>query len=372
MILNQRHILKLFGILTLLVAPLLFAGNAQAVRVKDIASFSGVRVNQLVGYGLVVGLGGTGDRRGSEFTLISMSNMLEKMGVKIDLKSLRPANAAAVMVTAQMPASARPGSKLDVTVSSVGDAKSLLGGVLLMTPLRGIDGEIYGVAQGPLAVGGIDASGAAATAKKNVTTVATVPGGATIERNVPFEFDGQREMVLNMKGDDFSTVMEVSQKINGVLGGNYSRAVDASTIRLSVPPAYQGNIVPMMAKLENIQIDPDLRARVVVDEKTGTIVIGSNTKLSPVAVTHGSMQIVVQESAEVVQPMPFSRGETVTVPQTNINVNEENRRLKLVAGATLQELVEGLNALGATPRDLISILKTLKSAGSLHADLEVI
>ncbi|MFP5221973.1 MAG: flagellar basal body P-ring protein FlgI [Acidobacteriota bacterium] len=361
-------------LLTALVLAALAPSEARAARLKDVASFSGVRTNQLVGYGLVVGLGGTGDKRGSDFTIQSIWNMLDKMGVRVDKKTLRPANVAAVMVTAQMPATARPGTKLDVTVSSLGDASSLLGGVLLMTPMKGVDGEIYGLAQGPVAVGGFSASGAAASATKNVTTVATIPGGANVERAVPFDFNGQRDLTINLGYPDFTTSMAIVKKINQALGGGFARASDASTIKLEIPEQHKGNMVPLMATIENLEITPDNKARVVVDEKTGTVVVGLNVKLTRSAVTHGNLQITIQESAEVSQPLPFAPvgAETVAVPETTIGATEENRKLRMVEGATLQELVEGLNVLKATPRDLISILKTLRSAGALHADLEVI
>jgi len=369
----NRHPLAIL-LLTALVLAALASPEARAARLKDVASFSGVRTNQLVGYGLVVGLGGTGDKRGSDFTIQSIWNMLDKMGVRVDKKTLRPANVAAVMVTAQMPATARPGTKLDVTVSSLGDASSLLGGVLLMTPMKGVDGEIYGLAQGPVAVGGFSASGAAASATKNVTTVATIPGGANVERAVPFDFNGQRDLTINLGYPDFTTAMAIVQKINQALGGGFARASDASTIKLDIPEQHKGNMVPLMATVENLEITPDNKARVVVDEKTGTVVVGLNVKLTRSAVTHGNLQITIQESAEVSQPLPFAPigAETVVTPETAIGAKEENRKLRMVEGATLQELVEGLNVLKATPRDLISILKTLRSAGALHADLEVI
>ncbi|MDP2847346.1 MAG: flagellar basal body P-ring protein FlgI [Humidesulfovibrio sp.] len=346
---------------------------ANAVRLKDIASFSGVRNNELVGYGLVVGLSGTGDGTTSEFTIRSLTNMLEKMGVSVNPATLKPKNTAAVMVTARMPSSARPGSPLDVTISSMGDAKSLLGGVLLVTPLRGLDGRVYAVAQGSLTLGGYSAEGQAATAQKNITTVARIPNGATIEREVPFQFNKQEGLTINLSGTpDFGTAMQVVGRINSAIGGNYAKAMDGATIQMNIPPKFQNNIVPLMASLENLDISPDSRARVVVDEKTGTVVLGGYVRLTKVAVAHGNLQIVVSETPNVSQPGPFSQGQTVTTPQSNVKVKEQNNRLLLMEGATLQELVDGLNSVGATPRDLISILRTLKSAGSLHADLEVI
>jgi flagellar P-ring protein precursor FlgI len=357
---------------TAILITALFAGHAGAVRLKDIASFSGVRSNQLVGYGLVVGLQGTGDKRGSDFTIQSMVNMLEKMGVAVDKNRLKPKNVAAVMVTADMPVSAKPGTDLDVTVSSLGDAQSLLGGVLLMTPLTGVDGNIYALAQGPLALGGISVQGEAAQAQKNITTVGNIPNGAVVERSVPFKFNNMNEMTVSMKMADFSTTKEVVDKINKAMGGDFARAENVSTIKFRVPERFKGDIVPLMASLENIQVSPDTRATVVVDEKTGTVVLGRNVRLSRVAVAHGNLQIVVQEGAEVTQPAPFAGGQTVVTPETDIQIQEENRRLVLMEGATLSELVDGLNSIGATPRDLISILKTLQTAGALHAHLEVI
>ena len=369
---NRRLVSYL--LLSALILAALAPGEGLAARIKDIASFSGVRTNQLVGYGLVVGLSGTGDKRGSDFTTQSIWNMLDKMGVRVDIKTLHPANVAAVMVTCQTPDSAKPGAKLDVTVSSLGDASSLLGGVLLMTPLKGVDGEIYAMAQGPLAVGGFQAGGAAATAAKNITTVATIPGGANVERAVAFDFNAQHDMTINLGFSDFSTSMDIVKKINQALGGGFARAVDASTIKMDIPERFKGNMVPLMATIENLEVTTDDKARVVVDERTGTVVVGLNVKLTRTAVTHGNLQITIQESADVSQPLPFAPvgAQTVVTPQTNVATTEQNRDLRMVEGATLQELVEGLNVLHATPRDLISILKTLKAAGALHADLEVI
>lgn len=345
---------------------------AQAVRLKDIADFGGVRTNDLVGYGLVVGLAGTGDKSGSQFTVQSMANMLESMGVKVDRTALKPKNVAAVMVTAKMPASSRPGSRLDATVSSLGDASSLLGGVLLLTPLKGVDGNIYALCQGPLAVGGFAAGGEAAAASKNITTVGRIPNGAVIERSVPFAFDDQQEILITLGSEDFSTTKQVTDSLNQALGGSFAHAQDASTVKLTVPPQYQGNLVALMASLENLEVRPDSRAKVVVDEKTGTVVLGATVSLSKVAVSHGNLNVVISEQPQVSQPAPFGGGQTVVTPATQLGVREEQRRLVLMDGASIQELVDGLNAIGATPRDLISILRTMKAAGALHADLEVL
>lgn len=357
-----------------LAAALALPGAAHAVRLKDMASFGGVRSNSLVGYGLVVGLSGTGDKAGGtyDFTIQSMVSMLENMGVAVDRTQIKPKNVAAVMVTAKMPVSASPGSRLDVTVSSLNNAQSLLGGVLMLTPMRGVDGKVYALAQGALALGAVSVSGAAAATQKNIATVGSIPNGATVERGVPFKFNDQGELKLHMNNPDFTTTMEVVKTINRTLGQDFARADDSGTIRLAIPQEFRGNLVPLMASLENLEIAPDSKARIVVDEKTGTVVLGRNVRLSKVAVAHGSLQIVVTESQNVSQPGALSGGTTQTAAQTDIGLKEERRRLMMVEGATLQELVDGLNSIGATPRDLISILKTLKSAGALHAELEVI
>lgn len=360
--------------LAIALAALLVLGAphpAHAVRIKDIASFSGVRDNQLVGYGLVVGLGGTGDSKDA-FTSDALSNMMERMGVALDPSGLRARNVASVMVTANLPVSSKAGSSIDVTISSIGSATSLQGGVLLQTPLKGIDGKVYALAQGALILGGFSVQGAAARTQKNVTTVASIPGGAIVEREVPFSFNTQSELTLHMQVADFSTTQQVVERLNQSLGGNFASAPDISTVKIQVPGPYQGNLVPLLASVENLEVTPESRAKVVVDEKTGTIVIGRDVRVARVAVAHGNLQVTVQESTQVSQPGPFSQGQTVATPVTDVNTREENRSLNMVEGATLQELVDGLNAIGASPRDLISILKNLKASGALYADLEVI
>ena len=374
MALAQRiHPRAAAAILTLaLLLPLFAAQEAKAVRIKDIASFSGVRDNQLVGYGLVVGLSGTGDKKDSAFTMRSMVNMLEKMGVQVDMRQMKPKNVAAVMVTARMPVSAKPGTQLDVTVSSLGDSTSLLGGVLIQTPLKGVDGKVYALAQGALTVGGFSVTGNQAQAQKNIATVAQVPGGGIVERAVPFEFNSQDSLTLRMHAPDFSTTNQVVERINKALGGTFARSVDVATVTLDIPSDFRGNIVPLMASLENIEITPDIAAKVVVDEKTGTIILGRDVRISRVAVAHGNLQVLVSENQDVSQPGPFSGGSTVVTPSTDIGTREESRNLNILEGATLQELVDALNSVGATPRDLISILRSMKAAGALHAHLEVI
>ncbi len=350
----------------------LFIFEAEAIRLKDISSISGVRDNQLTGYGLVVGLNGSGDTR-DNFTNSSLSNMLESMGISSDASEIRARNVASVMVTANIPATAKAGSSIDVTVSSIGSATSIAGGVLLQTPLTGIDGKVYAIAQGPLLVGGFSAGGAAGGGvRSNSTTVGTMSGGAVVEREVPFSFNNQQELNINMHIHDFSTTQSTVDSLNSSLGGNFARALDASTIKLQIPPAFQGNLVPLMASIENIDISPQTVAKVVVDERTGTIVIGKDVRLARVAVAHGNLQVTIQENIAVAQPNAFTQGTTVASPVTEVTAREEIRNLNLVEGATLQELVDGLNSVGASPRDLISILKALKASGSLYAELEVL
>ncbi len=351
---------------------LILASPAEAVRIKDIAQFSGVRTNQLVGYGLVVGLQGTGDSKSAPFTAASLVNMMEKMGVSVDADTLKAENVASVMVTAELPATAKAGSPLDVTLSSVGNAESLYGGVLLQTTLKGIDGKVYAIAQGPLIVGGYSFGGEAANVQSNTTTVASIPGGATVEREVPFQFNSQQDLKLHLQIADFSTTQQVVETLNNSMGGNYASASDIRTVDIKIPPAYEGNLVPLLASIENLEVSPQSSAKVVVDEKTGTIVIGKDVRIAKVAVAHGNLQVVVQETEQVSQPGPFSQGQTVATPETDLVVREEQRNLNLLEGATLQELVDGLNAIGASPRDLISILKNLKASGALYAELEVL
>jgi len=364
----KQYIISFF----VLICVLSIALPAQGVRIKDIATFSGARDNQLIGYGLIVGLAGTGDKTNSVFTRTSIANMMDRMGVGVDASALKVKNVASVMVTAKMPVHSEPGSQLDVTVSSIGDAASLLGGVLIQTTLKGIDGKIYGIAQGAITLGGFSAGGAAASTQKNIPTVGIIPGGMIVERSVPFKFNDQEKLTISMRSADFSTAQQIAESLNSAMGGNFASAQDAGTIDVSIPPQFIGNLVPLMASIENLEISPDSPAKVVVDEKTGTIVMGRNVRISRAAIAHGNLQITVQETQQVSQPGAFSQGQTVVTPETNLDVREEARHLMMVEGATLQELVDGLNAIGATPRDLISILRTLQASGALHAELEVI
>lgn len=369
---RQIICIKISLLTMMIMAAVLLPQTAHSVRLKDVASFSGVRSNQLVGYGLVVGLSGTGDQRGAPFTIRSMANMLESMGVSVDKDDLQVSNVAAVIVTADMPSSSKAGTKLDVTVSSIGDAGSLQGGVLIQTPLKGIDGEIYALAQGPMTLGGYSVEGQASEITTNITTVARIPNGAIIEREIPYKFNAQESIQVNLDMRDFSTTSQVLERINSAFGQNLAKAEDISSIKVNIPQEFQGNLIPFMAALENIEISPDSPARVVVDEKTGTVVIGENVRISRVAVSHGDMSIVVREEPEVFMPAPFTDADPIVVPRTDIGVEEDDSPMVIIEGATINELVDGLNSVGATPRDFITILRTLKAAGALYAELEVI
>jgi flagellar P-ring protein precursor FlgI len=349
---------------------------AQAqVMLRDLVSVEGVRSNQLVGYGLVVGLGGTGDTlRNSQFTQQSLTAMLERMGVNVTGSQMQTRNIAAVVVTATLPAFSRQGSPLDVQVSSLGDAKSLTGGTLMVTPLLGADGEVYAVAQGPVVVGGFQASGAAQAVKQGVQTSGRIPGGATVEREIPNTLDDLTTLRLALHDPDFTTAERIQQAINARMGPGVAVATDLGTVDLHVPPGYIHQVTALLAQVERIEVKPDTPARVVIDEKSGTIVVGADVKLDPVAVTHGNLTVRVTETPQVSQPGPFSRGRTAVTPNTQIDVNDHaDRKLQILhRSATLKDLVDGLNVLGLGPRDLIQVLNALKAAGALHAELEFI
>jgi len=351
----------------------LFAGNASAVRIKDIASIKGIRNNQIVGYGLVVGLNGTGDKGGSGFTMQSLANMMDKMGIRVDKAQLKVKNVASVMVTSEMPPFARVGGRIDISVSSVGDAKSLAGGTLLMTPLKGADDNIYAIAQGPLAIGGVGAEGGGGGAVKNHLLVGRIAGGATVEKEVPFDLDGKKELTMFLSNPDFTTAQRVAEKINGSMGPGTAKAVDSGTVMLEIPPKLKGNVASFISLIETLDVKPDSDAKIIVNEKTGTVVIGENVKISKVAISHGNLSITVQNSQQVSQPAPLSGGQTVTAPATSLNIKEEKQKLVVLPeSATIGDLVKALNALGVTPRDMISIFQSIKAAGALQADLEII
>ncbi len=342
------------------------------VRLKDIASIHGIRTQQLIGYGLVIGLNGTGDASGTKFTMQSLANMLDRLGIRADAQKIKVGNVAAVIVTTSLPAFAKSGSRLDVTVSSLGDASSLQGGTLVMTPLRGPDGKIYAVAQGPVSIGGFLASGAGAKAQKNHPTVGKVPNGATVERNLETNVNSRSSLTIKLSEEDFTTAARVAEAINSKLG-DLARTVDAGSVEVSVPVERRAKIVEFISRLEAIEVLPDTTARVVIDERTGTIVIGRDVQVDTVAVAHGSLSVVIKTELDVSQPYPESGGQTAVTPDTTIQVSEEEQRLLLVEQAvTIKDVVTGLNAIGVSPRDLIAILQAIKSAGALRAELKII
>ncbi len=359
--------------LTLLITS--SSSLAEAVRLKEMATFEGVRPNQIIGYGLVVGLNGTGDDDKTYFTNQSLANMLRRMDVSVPVnpQDLEAENVAAVIVTADLPPFIKPGSKIDILVSSLGNASSLSGGTLLVTPLKGIDGSIYAVAQGPLLVGGFAFGGAGAAVQQNHPTVGRVVQGGTVEREVPIRWQGKEVMSLKLSQPDFTTAARVAEAINSRLPGALARPLDASTIRFNVPMNYRENLAVMVAELENLDVMPDAIGKVIIDERTGTVVVGENVQLSTVAVAHGNLSVQISEGVTVSQPGPFSQGETVVAPDTVVNVEEGADQLLLIErSTTIQDVVKALNAIGVTPRDLIMIFQAIKAAGALHGELEII
>jgi flagellar P-ring protein precursor FlgI len=354
-------------------ALLVSSGLACAERVKDLASIAGVRSNQLIGYGLVVGLNGTGDK--TKFTGQSLRNMLVEMGINIppgtDPKSK---NVAAVSVHADLPPFVKPGQTIDITVSSLGDAKSLRGGSLLMTPLKGADGKIYAMAQGNLIVGGFGADAAdGSRLTVNIPSAGRVPNGATVERAVRNALNVGDSIILNLHSPDFTTASRLSDAINHTLGKNTAFSMDASSVKVNAPRD-PNQRVPFMSLIENLELNPgEAPARVVVNSRSGTIVIGQHVRVSPAAVTHGNLSVTISANPEVSQPEPFSQGQTVVTPNYNINITEENSRMFVFnPGVSLDEIVRAVNQVGAAPGDLVAILEALKQAGALKADLVVI
>jgi len=347
---------------------------SEAARIKDIATFMGTSSNPLMGYGLVVGLNGTGDKDKTQFTVNTLSNLLDNMGIHVNPTDVKVKNVAAVMVTAKLPPFARVGSKLDIQISSIGDAQDLAGGTLLLTPLMGPDGQAYAVAQGPLSTGGFSVSGQTGTSvQKNHPTVGFISGGASVEKEVTVHYTNLQHLDLILRAPDFTTANKTVKEINTSFGGPYARAVDATSIKLDVPPDYSDRIVELITRIENLEVQPDAVAKIVVNERTGTIVMGENVRISPVAIAHGSLTLQITEQPTVSQPLPFSKGKTAVIPQTKVNVQEGKGALAVIGGGvTIGEVVYGLNAIGATPRDLINILQTIKAAGALQAELEII
>jgi flagellar P-ring protein precursor FlgI len=342
-------------------------------RIKDLVNVEGVRENQLIGYGLVVGLNGTGDTLNNiPFTKQSLQAMLERLGVNVRNQTMRTGNVAAVMVTANLPAFATQGTRIDITVSALGDAKSLQGGTLLVTPLLGADGNVYAVGQGSIAIGGFQAQGEAAKIVRGVPTVGRIANGALIEREIDFQLNRLSEVRLALRNPDFTTAKRIAVAINDFIGAPTAEPLDPATIGLHVPQSYRGNVVSLLTDIEQLQVEPDQPAKIVIDERSGIIVMGSDVRVSTVAVAQGNLTVTITESPQVSQPAPFSRGRTTTVPRTRIGVQEDGRKLAVVHnGVSLQQLVDGLNALGIGPRDLIAILQAIKAAGAIQADIEV-
>ena len=358
------------------VALLVFAlpATAAPIRVKDLVEFDGVRGNDLVGYGLVVGLNGTGDGlRNAPFTEEIMTNLLERLGVNVTGEQFRPKNVAAVFVTAALPPFARAGGRIDVTVSAIGDAKSLLGGTLVMTPLNGADGQIYAVAQGTIIAGGVAAQGAGATVTEGVPTSGTIPAGARVEREVDFDFTALRSLRIALRVPDFTTAARIERAINRDFGKSVAVMLDAGTVALDIGATGLRSPAHVLGRVENLTVEPESRARVVVDQRSGTIVMGADVRISRVAVAQGNLTLRVEERPLVIQPNPFSEGETIVVPRTDVGIDEGpgTGLAELSGGTSLSDVVAGLNALGVAPRDMIDILKSINAAGALHAEFLV-
>ena len=348
--------------------------SASPIRIKDLVEFDGVRSNDLVGYGLVVGLNGTGDGlRNTPFTEDIMSNILERLGVNVTGEQFRPNNVAAVLVTARLPPFARAGSPIDVTISAIGDADSLLGGTLIMTPLNAADREIYAVAQGTIIAGGVSAQGDGGGVTQGVPTAGVIPSGATVEREVAFELATLDVIRLALRTPDFTTASRIERAINQTYGRAVAVMLDAGTVRLDIAATNAASPAHALVQVENILVEPELRARVVVDQRSGMIVMGEDVRISRVAVSQGNLTLRIQEAPIVVQPNPFATGETIVVPNTNAAIEEEPGigLAEIQEGTSLSEVVAGLNALGVSPRDMIDILKSIKAAGALHAEFVV-
>ena len=367
-----RKILRL-----VLAVALLALGGAPAMalsRVKDLAQIEGVRANQLVGYGIVVGLNGTGDTLNNiPFTKQSLQAMLERLGVNTRGATMRTQNLAAVMVTASLPPFAAQGTRIDVTVSSLGDAKSLQGGTLLVTPLLGADGEVYALAQGSVAIAGFSAEGDAAKITRGVPTNGRIANGANIEREIAFKLTDARSLRLSLRNPDFTTSKRIASAINDFMGSDTAEPTDPATVTIQIPAKYNGNMIRLITEIEQLKVEPDQTARVVVDERSGIIVMGRDVRVSTVAIAQGNLTVTITEQPQVSQPAPLSNGRTAVVPRTGVKVDTgDGNKLALVKeGVTLRDLVDGLNALGVGPRDLISILQAIKAAGALQADIEL-
>lgn len=372
----NRWSLRLIGSLCLCVAFLAAVASPAlgASRIKDIVDFENVRENQLIGYGLVVGLNGTGDMlRNAPFTEQSMKSMLDRLGINMRDLRMNTKNVAAVTVTATLPPFARKGSRIDVQISAMGDATSLQGGTLLVTPLVGMDGEVYAVAQGAVAVSGFEARGAAQSVSRGVTTSARITNGAIVEREVPFELTQMDSIKLALKNPDFTTAQRIAAAINQAQG-QVARMLDPTTVQVDLPGGYPYGMAHFLSEIELLPVNVDQPARIVVDEASGTVVMGADVKISRVAIAQGNLTVRVTEMPQVSQPAPFSQGgQTAVVPRTSVEVDDGTGRQLgvLETGVSLQDVVDGLNALGVTPRDLITILQALRAAGALQAEVEV-
>ncbi len=367
----MRVLISLALIICLFVAN---AAGANPVRLKDLVDFDGVRGNDLVGYGLVVGLDGTGDGlRNAPFTEDIMTNILERLGVNVTGEQFRPKNVAAVLVTATLPPFARAGGQIDVTVSAIGDAKSLMGGTLIMTPLNAADGQIYAVAQGTIIAGGVAVEGDAGSVTQGVPTAGSIPSGARVEREIAFDLANLTDLRLALREADFTTASRIEQAINNAFGRRVALMLDSGTVQLSIPATRARSVAHALSRIENITVEPERKARVVIDQRSGTIVMGEDVRISRVAVSQGNLTLRVQEQPLVVQPNPFSEGQTVVVPRTNAAIDEEFgiSLAEVQEGTSLSEVIAGLNALGVAPRDMIDILKSIKAAGALHAEFVV-
>jgi flagellar P-ring protein precursor FlgI len=370
---------KLFSILLTTVFIFVVAGTplSEAARIKDLVNVDGVRGNKLIGFGLVIGLANTGDQATNVFFSIqTMVNMLQKLGVTVPrdrVNQLQFKNAATVMVTSELPAFARQGDRIDVVVSSLGDSRSLQGGTLLMTPVKGADSITYAVAQGPVSIGGFSVQGSSQGIQKNHPNVGRVSGGATVEKELPDFFNSKKEISLSLKITDFTTGSRVAKAINFKMKDVFAEPIDGRTIRVKVPKFYINNVSGFITKIETLEVEPDTVAKVIIDERTGTVVMGEKVRISTVAVAHGNLFVHITEEPEVSQPAPLSLGQTTVVPRTEVTIKESEERLLVVPkGVGIGEVVNALNAIGVTPRDLISILQAIKASGSLHAELEII
>ncbi len=375
MLRKRSHIRFLIAIFaaSLAAAPQsLFASS----RVKDLVEVDGIRDNMLVGYGLVVGLNGTGDSlKNAPFTQQSLQTMLERLGVNTHGTTMQTKNVAAVMVTTNLPAFSTQGTRIDISVSAMGDAKNLQGGTLLVTPLFGADGQIYALGQGPVTIGGFSAQGDAASVTRGVPTAGRIANGAIVEREVAFSLASQHVLKFSLHNPDLTTATRIAAAVNAYLGSNIAEATDPATVNVNVPANYPSGVVGLLTDVEQVKVDPDQPAKVVIDEQSGVIVMGANVRISTVAIAQGNLTIRVNETPQVSQPAPFSNtGTTQTVPRTSIQIDDSkgNKMAVLHDGVALQNLVDGLNALGVGPRDIISILQAIKAAGALQADIEVI